>query len=82
MQQDYLLLALVVVCAIGSANWLWYANNANGTELVSTISRGNAKVALGLYDLVGVCGVVLLGYVVYKVAKGHSMMGGGSSCSM
>ena len=78
MNQTLFNVLFVVVC-VGSINWLWYANNASGMELVSYLvkSPANAKY---VYDLIGLCGVGLLGCFAYAMYSGKSMMP--STCDM
>jgi manganese transport protein len=55
---------LVVVVAIGAFNWLLYDN---GKDLVSMISNNNAQVSSMLYKIIGLCGLVVLGCIIYIV---------------
>ena len=54
---------LVVVAAIGAFNWLLYDN---GKDLVSMVSNNNAQVSSMLYKFIGLCGIIVLGCIIYN----------------
>jgi len=54
---------LVAIVAIGAFNWLLYDNQK---DLVSMLSNGNERVASMLYKLIGLCGLVVFGCIIYN----------------
>ena len=54
---------LVVIVAIGALNWLLYDN---GKDLVTMVSGNNAQVSSMIYKVIGLCGLVVLGCLVYS----------------